>query len=85
MPSLRQVLPTECCPDGDVADLLDIAVVAVRLNIGSPCGGNEELFSPWPGPHAHVRQWFVLANGSAVAIDDDPVTGRTCPVLKLSR
>jgi hypothetical protein len=82
VPRLRQVLPVGCCPDGEVAALLDIAVTAVRLAIGSPCGGREDIFAPWPGPQAHVRQWFLLADRRAVGIDEDPTSGRTCPVIE---
>jgi hypothetical protein len=85
MPSLRQVLPAGCCPEGQLEDLLDVAVTAIKLNIGSPCGSNGDLFAAWPGPHAHVRQWFCLANGEAVAINEDPDTGLTCPVVRLVR
>jgi len=76
MPLLRQVLP-ECffssaADHGAVADFLDVAVKEVRLNTGSPCDGHSAMFGDWPGAGANVRQWFILENGKAVAVDEDP-------------
>jgi hypothetical protein len=84
MPRLRQVLPPGCCPEGEVDALLDVEVTAVKLNIGSPCEGREDIFAPWPGPEAHVRQWFLLASQRAVGIKEDPVAGRTCLVVEFA-
>jgi hypothetical protein len=80
---LRQVLPPGCCPDG-VAPFLDVEVTAVKLNIGSPCGGGGDIFAPWPGSEAHVRQWFVLANRRAVGIEEDPTAERRCLIVEFA-
>ena len=85
MPDLRKVLP-ERFFDGDAdtapeaAALLDVAVTQVRLNTGSPCDGHAAMFETWPGPEPHVRQWFRLANGNIVAVNEDPDGPWTYPV-----
>ncbi len=83
MPDLRAVLPdryvTEESPD--TAVLLELTVTAVRLNTGSPCDGHSAMFETWPGPEQHVKQWFVLENGKAVAINEDPDGDWTYPVI----
>lgn len=71
MPSLQQVLPPTDYPD-ELYPFLDVAVTAFRLNTGAPCDGHSAMFQPWPGIGEHVRRWFVLANGKAVAIDEVP-------------
>ena len=45
-------------------------VVAVHLANGSPCDSHAAMFAPWPGPNPQVRQWFELASGGAVGVDD---------------
>ena len=85
MPVLRQVLPT-CFFDGDcesaeTATLLDVPVKEMKLNNGSPCSGHAEMFDAWPGEHKYVRQWFILENGKAVAIDEDPNSDWRFPVI----
>ena len=61
---------------GSGADKLgDVEVLAVKLGSGAPCSSHEAMFEDWPGPEQHVGQWFVLANGKAVGIADDPDRG----------
>lgn len=71
MPTLKQVLPAgaDC---GNATALLDVDVVEVKLNNGAPCSSHEGPFAPWPGEGEHIRQWFVLANGKAAAVDERP-------------
>ena len=52
-----------------------LEVVAVKLGSGAPCSSHAAAFEDWPGPERYVGQWFVLANGKAVGIDDDPDRG----------
>ena len=52
-----------------------VEVLAVKLGSGAPCSSHEAMFEDWPGPERYVGQWFVLANGKAVGIDDDPDRG----------
>ena len=86
MPTLKQVLPKEFS-EGKYAStpayaLREIRVVARKLATGAPCESPSkgELFEPWPGPDEHVRDWFVLENGKAVGINEDP-GGRSFPVV----
>lgn len=75
MPVLKQVLPERFFEDpGDqpAAALLDVEVREIKLNTGSPCDGHAAMFDDWPGEGSHVRQWYILANGKAVAIDEVP-------------
>lgn len=81
MPTLKQVLPDDA-DDPALAGLLDAEVIAVRLNTGAPCDGHADAFEAWPGDGEHVRQWFVLANGKAVAIDERPDDGPAFPVVE---
>lgn len=79
MARLEQVL-SHAAPQvslsGSRADGLgDVEVLAVKLGSGAPCSSHEAVFENWPGAERHVGQWFVLANGKAVGIDDDPDRG----------
>lgn len=55
--------------------VLDLDVVALRLTTGAPCSAHSELFAPWPGPEPHVNRWFMLENGQAVGLVEDPDQG----------
>jgi hypothetical protein len=82
MPKLKQVLPAG---SGDhLQALLDVEVVAVRLNTGAPCSSHAGPFEAWPGEGDNVRQWFVLENGKAVAIDERPGEVPAFPVVDYS-
>lgn len=87
MPLLKQVLPeTFFDTAGDhapAAALLEVPVTAVKLNTGSPCDGHAAMFADWPGDGAHVRQWFILANGKAVGIDEVPDAAWRFPVVDM--
>ncbi len=79
MPKLRDVLEREGAaarqPPGLDDRLLELDVVGLRLATGAPCASHAELFAPWPGPEAHVGRWFVLENGQAVGLVEDPEKG----------
>ena len=85
MPRLVDVLPKAFAdgepPDSPARALCDVGVVATKLTTGSPCSSHQDLFADWPGPQSHVRQWFILENGKAVGIDDDPENGTSFPVI----
>ncbi len=82
MPKLRQVLPAG---SGDeLHALLDVEVVAVKLNTGAPCSSHDDAFETWPGTGENVRQWFVLENGKAVAIDEASSGAPSFPVVDYS-
>jgi hypothetical protein len=83
LPTLRQVLPenTNC---HQASALLDVDVVAVKLNTGAPCSSHAEPFESWPGEGNAVRQWFVLANGQAVGIDEASDTSPVCRITAYS-
>lgn len=36
----------------------------------------------WPGPHKNVYVWVELANGKAVAMNENPSRGLSFPVTK---
>lgn len=75
MPRLKQVLPARFFDEpGDhpAAAFLGVEVREIKLNTGSPCDGHAAMFADWPGDGRHVRQWYVLANGKAVAVDETP-------------
>ena len=79
MARLEQVL-SQAAPhvslEGSCADAYaDVEVVTVKLGSGAPCSSHAAMFEDWPGPEQHVGQWFVLANGKAVGIDEDPQDG----------
>ena len=61
--------------------ILDLDVVALRLATGAPCSSHSELFAPWPGPEPHVNRWFMLENGQAVGLVEDPDTGVSVAVI----
>ncbi len=79
MPKLRNVLEREAAavrqPPALDDRLLELDVVGLRLATGAPCSSNAQLFAPWPGPEAHVKRWFVLENGQAVGLVEDPEKG----------
>ncbi len=85
MPLLKQVLPEAFVEGADPGSpahgLQDMPVVAVKLATGSPCSSHAEMFGDWPGPQAHVSKWFVLENGQAVGINEDPDEGWSFPVV----
>lgn len=79
MARLEQVLahaaPQVSLTGSAAEGLGDVEVVAVKLGSGAPCSSHAAAFEDWPGPERHVGQWFVLANGKAVGIEDDPDGG----------
>ena len=85
MPRLRQVLPGSfldvAADNPDAASLLDVEVEAIKLNNGSPCDSRAVMFSDWLGEGSHVRQWFLLTNGKAVAVDEVPGSPWQFPVI----
>ena len=80
MPILRHVLKDQICQAQVNEALLDTEVVGVRINNGAPCSSHSSIFEMWPGDEEHVHQWFILANGSALAVNEDPVSGPVCVV-----
>ncbi len=80
MPTLKQVLP-ENADSHHASALLDVDVVAVKLNTGAPCPSHADPFEAWPGEGNAVRQWFVLANGKAVGIDEAPGSAPICRIV----
>jgi kynurenine formamidase len=72
---LSQAAPQVSLAASDADGLGGVEVLAVKLGSGAPCSSHEAMFENWPGPEQHVGQWFVLANGKAVGIDDDPDRG----------
>ncbi len=87
MPTLKQVLPKQFA-EGRYADapayaMRDVKVIARKLATGAPCSshGAGALFETWPGPHKHVRYWFVLENRKAVGFDEDPEKGWSFPII----
>ena len=89
MPRLRQVLPESffdiVTENLDVACLLDVEVEAIKFNNGSPCDGHTAMFATWPGEGNYVRQWFLLVNGKAVAVDEVPNLPWRFPVIDYER
>ena len=83
LPILRQVLKDQPC-QVQVEALLDIEVVGVRVNRDAPCSNNSGIFENWPGDETHIHQWFILANGKALAVNEDPVNGPICIVMTYS-
>ena len=85
MPRLRQVLPDiffdTSMSHPDVVSLLDVEVREVKLNTGSPCDGHAAMFADWPGDGNYVRQWYILANGKAVAVNEEPNRHWQFPVV----
>ena len=85
MPLLKQVLPeiffNASQDHKTVVEFLDVPVTALKLNTGSPCDGHAAMFADWPGDDNHVRQWFILANGKAVAINERPTGAWGYPVI----
>lgn len=79
MPKLKNVLQREAGLAGQSPALderlLELDVVALRLATGAPCSTHSELFAPWPGPEPNVSRWFMLENGQAVGLVEDPVKG----------
>lgn len=86
MPTLKQVLPPrffeETTPEDAARRLLDVPVVAMKLATGPSCGGHKDLFEPWPGAEPYVRQWFLLDNGKAVGINENPDGPWSFPVAQ---
>ena len=85
MPLLKQVLP-EVFFDTKleypaVAELLEEEIRAFKLNTGSPCSSHDAMFADWPGEGEYVRQWFILTNGKAVAVDERPGLPWLFPVI----
>ena len=89
MPTLAQVLPRTFFDRDSAAEkasrYLELEVVATKLGGGSPCSGHEGIFETWPGPEENVRQWFLLSNGKAVGINEDPNEGLSFPIAEYER
>ena len=88
MPTLKQVLPGRVLKQetlSGLGNLLELRVTAIKLSTGSPCSGKDELFAPWPGEERHVRQWFLLSDGHAVGVDEDPSGDWRCAVVEPGR
>ena len=83
LPILRHVLKDQSCHD-QVEALLDTEIVGVRINKGAPCSAHSGIFEIWPGDEEHIHQWFILANGKALAVNEDPINGPTCIVMTYS-
>jgi hypothetical protein len=87
MPKLKQVLPEQFLAGGyadtPAYSLREAEVIARKLATGAPCdsASKNDLFQPWPGPHEHVTYWFILDNGKAVGVNDDPERGCSFPVV----
>ena len=81
--TLRQVLKNQACQD-QVEALLDIEVIGVRINTGAPCSSHSGIFEIWPGHEEYIHQWFILANGEAVAVNEDPNQGESCVIVTYS-
>ncbi len=79
MPILRQVLKDQRCHD-QVRAMLDTEIIAVRINKGAPCVSHSSIFEIWPGDELYIHQWFILANGTALGVNEDPVDGPSCVV-----
>ncbi len=75
--------PRPVSPLSPAAKLLDVAVVKEHSSVQYE---NGELvraeFKPWPGPHQNVHTWWELANGKAVAWNENPGYGWSFPVIK---
>ncbi|MBM09005.1 MAG: hypothetical protein CMF69_05430 [Magnetovibrio sp.] len=80
MPILRHILKDQICKAQVNDALLDTEVVGVRINDGAPCSLHSSIFEMWPGDEENVHQWFILANGVALAVNEDPVSGPICVV-----
>lgn len=83
MLKLKQVLPSSA--EAEIAPpLLDAEVIGVRLNTGAPCSGHAEAFETWPGAGENVREWFILDNGKAVAVDERADGPPAFPIVEYS-
>jgi len=75
---LRDVLPAEFMHGEYVNtkayDLRDYLVVAKIDGTESGQG--------WPGKHAHVMHWYVLASGHIVGFNENPARGWSFPVMR---
>lgn len=84
MPVLRDVLPPDFTEDRfgstEAWELRDTRVAMMKLTTGAPCSSHSELFAAWPGDHQHVDKWYILSDGKAVGINDDPQNGLSFPV-----
>jgi hypothetical protein len=85
MPTLRQCLPVACWDQDGLLPLLDVEVVAIKLNDASACGRDGDLFATWPGSEKNIRRWFELASGKSVAIVEEPERAPRCSVMDLPR
>ena len=73
--SMHQLsLPREERELSPAAKLLDVEVVAEY-------GHTNNNPKPWPGKHKHVCVWWQLANGKAVAWNENPSKGWSFPVI----
>ena len=85
MPLLRHCLPRACQEQQQVQALLDIEVVAVKLNDASACGREGGFFAPWPGADGDVGRWFELADGRAVGLVEESNASPCCRVARAPR
>jgi hypothetical protein len=37
----------------------------------------------WPGPHKHVLNWYILADGHIVGWNENPARGWSFPVMRM--
>lgn len=87
MPKLKQVLPERflagAYDDTPAYSLRETEVIARKLATGAPCNSasKNDLFQAWPGSHKHVSCWFILDNGKAVGVNEDPEEGCSFPVI----
>lgn len=78
MAKLRDKLPQDILMEfGDTkaARMLDVEVVAEH--------GSDGDNKAWPGPHRFVYGWWELANGYAVAWNENPAKGYSFPVVRI--
>lgn len=75
--TLRDWAPREFLDYSDVPAYkhLDVEVVAQYGYID----GNPK---PWPGKEKNVHSWCVLANGRAVAWNENPARGWSFPLIR---
>lgn len=69
--------------DTPAAKLLDIDIVQeYRTSTGVI---ENTQFKPWPGKHKNVHFWVLLANGKAVAWNENPAVGWSFPVITVAK
>ena len=79
--TLRDWLPSEFFSEYMGTPAADLLSASVTHEIRGSFRGAD---LPWPGKHKNINVWCLLETGHAVGWNENPSTGWSFPVIKVS-